>query len=261
MTRQRPARLLTQITAVVLASAFASSERLHGQTTAAVEYSVAHFDVDLDAWHVLSLEALHRGGRGTVLGRGNLARRFGQTGRQAELELYPKLGASTYLYLAAGYSRSDIFPEARYGAELFHVVAPGLEASAGVRYLDFDARTVTLYTGSLAWYPRHFYVAVRPYVSRSDSKLLVSGNLHVRRYLGDEHQWIALAAGGGQVPGEGVTAFELERLGSASALLMGRIRATTRLGLRWSAGYEWEQLSGAANRNRVTAGVGVERRF
>lgn len=255
------AAVLKLLTAMALLCALPSSTPLLAQTSVALEYSQARFDVDLDPWHLFTVEGIHRTGRGDAIARGNFARRFGRTGEQAELELYPKFGSATSLYLGAGYSASDLFPETRLGAELFHSPRRGLEASAGVRYLDFEARAVTLYTGSVAWYPPHYYFAVRPFAAWNAGKLAAAGSVQVRRYLGDEDQWVALIAGGGQILGDDITAFELERLGSLTALLMGRMRAGSRVALRWSAGYEWEQLSAPPNRNRLTFGIGVERRF
>lgn len=228
----------------------------------AVDYSVARFDGSLDPWHLLSAEALHRSGWGAVIARATLARRFGQTGEQVEVEAYPRLGQRAYAYLNLGYSPSGLFPESRYGAEIFAVVRPGLEASAGARHLDFDAQAVTLYTASVGAYLGKFYLVARPFVSPRDGELLASAIFTARRYLGDEtDQWVALVVGGGEVPGEETTAFELERLGSRQALLEGRTRLTDPLGVRWSTGYEWEELPGDQTRRRFTLGLGLEARF
>ena len=55
--------------------------------------------------------------------------------------------------------------------------------------------------------------------------------------------------------------FELQRLHSAHAGLDGRHWTSTELGVRWSAGYEWEELSAERTRGRVTLSLGLEARL
>lgn len=222
---------------------------------------MARFDGDIDPWHLASIEGSRRSARGTLLLRGTLARRFNDTGEQVELEAYPLLGSGAYAYLAAGFSPSGLFPDRRFGGELFGTIARATEASAGVRYLDFGDEDVTLYTASLGRYSGPYFVSVRPYVSPRDGDLLYSGSLLLRRYMADPEEWVGFLISGGEVPGEDVTAFELERLKSATATIELRRKVTPSVGLRGSGGFEWEELQPEVSRKRITLGVGIEVRL
>lgn len=227
----------------------------------AVEYSTARFDGDIDPWHVASIEGIRRSERGTFLLRGTLAKRFGDTGEQFEVEAYPRLGGRSYAYLAAGLSPSGLFPNRRFGGELFLSAADATEVSAGIRHLDFDDRNVTLLTASLGHYFGPYFVNLRPYVSPRDGDFLYSGSLLLRRYSADPDEWVGLVVYGGEVPGEEATTFELERLKSAAASLEIRRQVTPRVGLRGSGGFEWEEIQPEVSRRRITLGVGIEARL
>jgi YaiO family outer membrane protein len=244
-----------------LAAPAAAQEPVPVEHVAAIDYSVARFDGGLDPWHLATVELLRRSGFGAILARASVANRFGETGRQYEAEAYPRLGERAYAYLNAGWSPSEIFPKRRYGAELFVAAAPGVELSAGARRLEFEVEEVTLYTASAATYLGRWYLSARPFVSPRDGELLASGTLLARRYLATEREWLALSLGGGEVPSDEVTAFDLQRLRALRVELSGRHALTSALGARWAAGAEWEELPADGERRRVTAGAGLEVRF
>lgn len=228
---------------------------------ASIEYNHVRFDADLDPWHLMSVEGSRRSGAGTILLRGTGARRFGQTGQQAELEAYPRLTSRTYGFLNLGYSPSEIFPTWRYGAELFANLGAGVEASGGVRHLRFDTDDVTLYTASLGKYLGNYYGVLRPTLASNDGEVSLSGDLLLRRYSGDAHEHVTLRLGGGESPGEQITAFELERLSSRRASLDGVVALRDPVGLRWSLGVEGEELPGERSRARFSLGIGLQTRF
>ncbi len=231
------------------------------QTTASLDYTITAFEDGLHPWHLGALELNRRAAWGSLIGRATVARRYGQVGAQGEIESYPRIGDKVYLFLGAGGASSELFPDLRLGGEIFAVAARGLELSAGVRYLAFDARDITFFTASAALYPRGHYVALRPFVSSMNGDVQLSANLHVRRYLADESEWIGLRVGGGRVPNEQITAQELDRLSAIHAGLEGRHSVSAATGLRWSAGAEREKLPGDRSRSRFSGGIGVDLRF
>ena len=72
------------------------------------------FGGDLEAWRTASVSLAQRGSRGSIIGRVNVANRFGTTGTQVEADAYPRLGSGRYMYLNAGYSGSGIYPGERF---------------------------------------------------------------------------------------------------------------------------------------------------
>jgi YaiO family outer membrane protein len=196
-----------------------------------------------------------------MLARGSVARRFGGTGSQLEVEAYPRLSRRAYAFVGAGYSPDELFPQLRLGAELFAAPAPGWEASAGARWLDFRTREVTLLTGSVGAYPGNWYLAARPFLALGDDGSSLSGTLLARRYLRDADEYLSLRLGGGEAPAEEFTAAELERVGSARVGVDGKTRLARGVNVLASLGWEREELPADRERRRVTAGVGVETRF
>ena len=227
---------------------------------ASVSYEQTRFDSELDPWHLASIELSRRSDAGTFLLRGNQANRFGTVGRQLEAEAYPRLGERVYAYLGVGASPDEIFPELRYGAELFVAPVTGAELSVGVRRLDFSGTAVTLYTGSAGWYAGNHYLAVRPFLAEKESGTSASGTVLARRYFRDADDWVGVRLGAGETPAEELTSTELERLGSWRAALEGK-RPVGALHLRGSVGYEREEIAAGRERGRFTVGVGLERRF
>jgi YaiO family outer membrane protein len=228
---------------------------------ALLEYAFTHLDGGADPWHLASLELSRRAPGATVLARGSVARRFGETGTQLEVEAYPRLSRRAYAFVGAGYSPDELFPELRLGAELFAAPAPGWEASAGARWLDFRTREVTLLTGSVGAYPGDWYLAARPFLALGDDGSSLSGTLLARRYLRDADEYLSLRLGGGEAPAEVFTAAELERVGSARVAVDGKTRLARGVNVLASLGWEREELPADRERRRVTAGVGVETRF
>ncbi|MBD0319515.1 MAG: YaiO family outer membrane beta-barrel protein, partial [Gemmatimonadetes bacterium] len=151
--------------------------------------------------------------------------------------------------------------ELRLGAELYGSFGRGGEASLGARRLEFEDDAVTILTGSLGAYVRNYYLSVRPYVTPRDEGTSRSGTLLVRRYFADEDSHVTFTAGGGTAPTESPLPFELERVSSYRAGLYGKLPLRRPLALRWSAGYEREEITRGAPRNRFTAGLGAETRF
>lgn len=113
---------------------------------------------------------------------------------QFEIEAYPKLGASSYLYLAgAASTESVLYPEWRAGAEYYRSFRGGFEASAGYRRLEF-ADPVDLATVSLGKYAGNWLIQGRVYRTEDDA----SWQALARRYLSDDGSYVGLRAGLGR---------------------------------------------------------------
>ena len=164
-----------------------------------IDYEFETFNNDFSDWHWLSLEYSHRFEPVTVIGRVNWAHRFDEDATQYEVDAYPKLWKSAYLYLNYGVAESDTFlPERRYGAELFWGFGKAMEASVGMRRLEFDPRYVNLYTGSFGWYRGDWLFAVRPWISNKPGETTVSGSFMARRYFATRDDHCTLRVGGGE---------------------------------------------------------------
>ena len=119
------------------------------------------FDQGFDSWNQASFSLARRFSMGSVIARANQATRFNVNGTQLEVDAYPKFREGTYAYFNVGYSSSSIFPEFRYGAEIFQSLADAWETSLGFRYLEFKSSKITIYTGTVGKYVGDYYFLFR----------------------------------------------------------------------------------------------------
>ncbi|MDR6843570.1 YaiO family outer membrane beta-barrel protein [Flavobacterium granuli] len=136
---------------------------------------------------------------GSITAKINFNRRFEENGVQYEVDLYPKITKGLYGYLNAGYSNSSLFPESKYGAELFKSLPKGFEVSLGFRSLIYDT-TTNIFTGSVTWYTGNSYWSLRSYVTPSDTGTSLSGALTYRLYRKDADNYFSAAIGAGYSP-------------------------------------------------------------
>lgn len=234
-------------------------------TTIGVDYEYEFFgdgDGDLDPWHMVSGELGHRFSGGTVIGRVNWGRRFGREGMQYEVDAYPKLGRGTYMYLNAGVSSDDIFPDRRFGAQIYRSVGNGFELSIGGRLLQFDATDVKIYTGSVGKYAGNWYVTLTPTFADSDSRdnVSASGQLMVRRYFADADDYAGFRANFGQVPETDILLQQQVDLQSWS-VRFERQRAFGHILVRGFVGYREQDLAIDRSRDSIVTGIALRRRF
>lgn len=265
MTLLRLAAALT--TASALTGPLMAQDAAVGRPQPAVHRSIGvdagyvSFDDATAPWRLGAVSLVRRTPAATLIGRVNVADRFGSTGVQYEADAYPRLGKTTYAYLNAGWSAAGIFPAWRYGAELFTGLPDAYEASLGVRHLRFAADPVTLLTGSVGKYLGNYWLSLRPYVRRKDGRLTASGGLTVRRYQATADDFIGVRASAGSTPGEPVTATDLARTRSLSAgVHASRVLSRVVTGTA-ALGYERETLDAIRRRNRLELNAGARVAF
>jgi YaiO family outer membrane protein len=178
--------------------------------------------------------------------RVNAAQRFGLSGWQPEVEAYPRLSATTYAYLNYGHSPHALFPRHRLGAELFHRVARGVEASLGHRFLTWsETNRVHIATASVSAYYRAWLFTVRPSLVAGTTGLtysaLAQGRYHFRNgwnYLGAGVAYGLLPDERRLQPGAGTSPDRFGSLRSRAATLTYYHRLAHRYALRLQ--YQWE---------------------
>lgn len=146
----------------------------------------------------------HMTSSGPILARLNLAyQRLEEIGWQLEIDAYPRINQRQYFYFNLGFSGSDIFPNLRLGAEFFSMLGNSdFEVSGGIRYLDFGATQVNMYTGSLGYYFGKNYAAYRIFIIPNEIGLGSSHNLVYRRIFGGMGDFLQLSAGFGFIPNQ-----------------------------------------------------------
>jgi YaiO family outer membrane protein len=167
-----------------------------------LNYTIDQFDKSFnrDPWQVVALSYGRKTKLGSVIARVNMAKRFGDTGFQYEMDAYPKISENNYGYLNYGFSQSSVFPDHRFGAELFHSFPKAFEGSLGMRTLFFGSSDVTIFTGSVGKYISNYWISLRSYVTPGTTGTSVSGQLQMRRYFSDPENYIGLRLGYGVSP-------------------------------------------------------------
>ena len=185
---------------------------------------------------------------GKIIPRINYSNRFGENGLQYELDLYPKLSKTFYAYLNYGFSEAGIYPNHRAGMELYANLPNALEASLGVRYLDFRETRAKLITASFGLYRGNYYLSLRPFVTITDSRDPgLSGSFLARKYLKDKLHFLSIRGSYGFSP-------ELRQLRSGGTLLAETVLYVESQQLL----FEY-QFHGSSVKNAYRAEFGVSR--
>ena len=226
-----------------------------------LEYLYDAFDKTFDPWHQVSLSLSRQLPIGPVIGRVNVARHFGESAGQYEVDFYPRIRTGTYAYLNAGYSPNSIFPEFRFGGEIYQTLGRGFEGSFGLRHLRFSGEGVTIYTGSVGKYYRNYWFSFRPYVTPSSIGASESFQGSVRRYFNDADNYVTVTVGSGSFPDELNTTFFTYRLKSAKVEVDGRFALGNGLFGGASFGWESEEIALNNRRQRYSVGFKFEKAF
>jgi len=168
--------------------------------TAGLIYSMDLFNDTFDPAHSMAVQFSRLNTWGSSIVRVNVAQRFNASGAQYETELYPKISKRVYAYINYGYSESELFPAHRLGVETYAKLLRRFEASAGIRYMDFNDVNVLIYTGSLGWYVKNYWVSLRPYVTSDPISTNGSATVFIRRYFRNPENFVGLIGGFGFSP-------------------------------------------------------------
>ncbi len=164
-----------------------------------INASVDFYSETFDPMQYYSLNYSRQTKYGSIIGKMNFSRRFNDNGAQFEVDMYPKITKGLYAYLNIGFSGSYLYPDLRYGAELYKSLPKGFEASLGFRALKYST-TTNIYTGSVGWYIGNSYWSFRPYLTPGDSGTSQSGTLNYRKYRSDADNYLSVSVGMGFSP-------------------------------------------------------------
>ena len=187
-------------------------ERALTQPQATVNQLTAGFNFDdyerSDSWNEGYVELKFAMRRAAILGRVSHAERFDLSDDQIEVEGYPRFGRSSYAFLSIGFAPdATLYPETKFGAELYHAFGRGYEASIGARRLDFEeVGAVNVYTASLSKYVGNWLIGGRVYDSEEDTALQVMA----RRYYGDHGAYFGFRVGQGSTRDDVRSAADLQ---------------------------------------------------
>ncbi|MFA5296945.1 MAG: YaiO family outer membrane beta-barrel protein [Lutibacter sp.] len=164
-----------------------------------ISSSVDFYSETFDPMQLHSLKYSRKTTLGSITAKINFNRRYQENGVQFEVDIYPKIAKGLYAYLNVGVANTFLFPDVRYGAELYKSLPKGFEVSLGFRALKYDT-TTNIYTGSVGWYTGNSYWNFRPYFTPGDSGTSKSGTLNYRKYRSDADNYFSVSFGMGYSP-------------------------------------------------------------
>jgi len=166
-----------------------------------VSYNFSHFDQQFeDNWNAVSVSYKRRMSFGSLIFKVNYANKFKSNGAQFEVEAYPRISNTFYMYVGGGYSDNvGIFPKFRSGASLYANLPKSFEGEIGVRHLYFSDNLFML-TGSVGKYYKSFWFNLRTFITPSDHNISQSYTFTTRYYTGDANNYWSFAIGRGISP-------------------------------------------------------------
>jgi YaiO family outer membrane protein len=186
------------------------------QFTASYDHSTEWFSDGRTPWQEEQMQLSRQTGIGSIIARFDRANRFSSTSQMVEIDAYPHIRRGTYAYLNAGYSPdANLYPQTRFAADLYQSLGHGWEASGGIRQLHFSGN-IRIYTASLTKYYGDWMFTGRTYLTPDVVGTSRSGQLQVRRYLGNATDYFSLRVGYGSSPTEVTQLTDIQILNSAS---------------------------------------------
>ena len=164
-----------------------------------VNSSIDLYSSVFDPMQYHSLQYTRQTKYGSIISKLNFNRRFRDNGVQFEVDMYPKIAKGLYAYVNIGFANTYLYPDVRYGAELYKSLPKSLEISLGFRTLKYTS-TTNIYTGSLGWYTGNSYWSFRTYITPGDSGSSKSGTLEYRKYRSDADNYFSVSTGMGFSP-------------------------------------------------------------
>jgi YaiO family outer membrane protein len=233
-----------------------------------INYTIDQFDdaFNRDPWQIVALSYGRKTKLGSVIARVNMAKRFGDTGFQYEMDAYPKISENNYGYVNYGFSQSSVFPDHRIGLEWYHNFPKAYEGSIGMRTLFFSSSDVTIYTATIGKYIGNYWLSLRSFVTPGSDGTSVSGYLLVRRYFSDPENYFGLRLGYGVSPDENQNLID-ENLKSRLNLksMSVKLEFNHIINRVWivnpSAGWTSEELPTGTTPNYYTFDISITRLF
>ncbi|HET7818492.1 MAG TPA: YaiO family outer membrane beta-barrel protein, partial [Bacteroidia bacterium] len=215
----------------------------------------------LQPWHLMYLEYKQNIQKVPSVFRLNYGNMYMKSEGQFELDLYPKLTLSSYLYLNAGASEGKyIFPQIRGGVEYYKNVNK-TDLSIGVRYLRFKSTQVTLATGQISSTIRNWIISYRPFVSVVGKNLYPSHTFIFKIPNEVKEAFLQFDIQYGNVPYNFYFLNEFVRVNSIRAGIQCQFRIKSSVFIRPVFMYEYEEYYPEKYRNRYNSQIIITKRI
>lgn len=214
-----------------------------------------------EPWQLAYIEYNRKTNKLPFAVRMNYGNMFSKSATQYEIDLYPKLSATSYLYLNGGIAQGDyVFPQFRGGIEYYKSFKK-ISTSIGGRYLHFKSNQVILATGHIAYTINNFEIAYRSVVSLIDQKWYPSHVGSIKKSNDAKETFLQLDFQYGIIPFNFFVINEFDRVNSTRVVIQYQFRIKGTVFLRPIFMYEYEEYYPALFRNRYNAQIILTKRF
>lgn len=198
-------KVVKQSVFLLLGSCFFSAQAQQDTLRHAIgiNYEHTHFSKQFaEDWRIASVEYKQKTNAITLIGKVNVAQRFGQKGIQAEAQAYPKFSRRVYAFVGASYSNNNpVFPGYTTGATLYVGLNGGWEVEGGYRQLKFTDQ-IWVGSGGVSKYFGNWLFNLTSYISIQTPADNQSYFFTAKRFFADSREVFWIQAGSGVSPDE-----------------------------------------------------------
>lgn len=217
---------------------------------------------DFDAWHLGSISYTRNWKNIPTEYRLSYANIFNRTDLQFDIDLYPVINNSSYLYVNLGFAPNHtIFPTFRGGLEYFYGFNNGISLSTGGRILKFTNETIPILTAHIGKTFGDYNIQYRPFLISENSDFYSTHTLALRKNWLIKEAYIQLDLQYGTAPYFLFFNDDFDRISSKRIGLQSQFRASKNLLIKFNLMYEYEEYSPDNFRNRLNSQVIFVKRF
>lgn len=226
------------------------------------------FDVDeayvsdlTSYWNYSSVHYYRLMDAGKFGGHFNYAHRYGTTGKQFQLEAYPKITNNVYATLSFKYANTTqiLFPNLQYTIEGYVDTTNGFEFSlgqSGEKFIRFNNQKIFDYTGTVGKYIGNSFVWFRPHhYTPKNTEFYEVG---IRKYFSDADNYISFIIGAGKLPdiGDLPPLDQMIVINQKGIGFNGQFSLTKTVFLKYGAGYIKQRFP-SLNREDTDVSIGM----
>ncbi len=231
-----------------------------------IAITYVHSWLNIDEWQQGRFEYQRKIGETVVLGRYSIEKRFGQLGRLAEVEAYPKLSEKSYAYLGLGFGSTQILPATYIGGTYYHSLKKNFEIEVGGKWIHFrQVNGVTLAHIAPGYYVGNYWLNLRFTQVFTKDKKGQSVTFTGRKYGGNGISYAFWRTGWSNTISEELIVGNGDTATFNRSVVWLQLGWLKRIKYRWiiepSLAFELADWQQANERRNLTAQIELKRRF
>ena len=214
-----------------------------------------------DPWHLASIEYKRDLNKAPLIARLNYGNLYNNRALQFEIESYPKITKSTYIFANLGVADGKaVFPNVKAALELYTSLKHWT-ASIGGRFLNFKPDPVYIFSGHLGYQFSGWHLQYRPFAAQTSGSWSLSHALSAKKVNELKESFIQFDFQYGVIPFAFFTTNDVSRIKSTRFGIQYRFRVAECIFFQPAFMYEREEYYPKLYRNRYNTQLSVGFRF